>query len=327
MKSSAEQPNQLAAAAARWPQSFGRLILEYVGLIGALAGLILFFSLLTDHFWSLGAMSTIANQTADLILVAVGMTFVLLVAGIDLSVGSVMALCGSLLGVAMVSWGWSLPVAIAATVGLGLLCGLATGGVSVWLKVPSFIVSLAMLEIARGGAYYLTDSQTIYIGTAVESMGAPIKGWGLSPAFLVAVVVVVLGQWILSATVFGRHLFAIGGNALAARYSGVRVEWTRIAAFAILGALSGLAGVFHTAKLTAADPNSGIGLELSAIAAVVIGGTSLSGGRGSVVRSFLGVMIIAVLQSGLAQVGATEPTKRTVTGLVILVAVIADVLR
>lgn len=129
---------------------------------------------------------------------------------------------------------------------------------------------------------------------------------------------------LLTRTVFGRYLVAIGTNREAVRLSGIAPGPIEVAVFAVSGALAGLAGVFHVAYLESADPNAGIGLELSAIAAVVIGGTSLMGGRGSVVSSFLGVLIIAVLQAGLAQVGATEPAKRIVTGAVIVAAVIAD---
>jgi ribose transport system permease protein len=196
----------------------------------------------------------------------------------------------------------------------------------VW-SLPSFIVTLAMLEIARGAAYRIADSQTKYLGVEIEPLGAPMPFLGVSPAFLVAILFVIAGQLALTFTVYGRYLFAIGGNEQAARYSGVRVDRYRFATFVLLGGVTGLSGVFHSARLSAADPNAGIGFELSAIAAVVIGGTSLMGGRGSVVRSFLGVIIIAVLQSGLAQSGAQESTKRIITGLVIVLAVVADVYR
>jgi ribose transport system permease protein len=138
---------------------------------------------------------------------------------------------------------------------------------------------------------------------------------------------VIAGQLALSRTVFGRYAVAIGTNEEAVRLSGIDPRPTRIAVFALAGLLSGLGGVFHAGRLAAADPNAAVGLELSAIAAVVLGGTSLMGGRGSVVRSFFGVLVIAVLQSGLAQIGASEPAKRVVTGAVIVAAVIADSLR
>jgi ribose transport system permease protein len=217
--------------------------------------------------------------------------------------------------------------AAALGVGVGLICGLANGLVSVGWSIPPFIVTLGMLEIARGCAYLATDSQTKYIGARIEGIAAPLPGMGVSAAFLAAVAVVIAGQLILSGTVFGRYLLAIGNNEQVVRYSGIQPWPTKIAVFVLIGGLSGLGGVFQASRLGSADPNGGAGLELSAIAAVVIGGTSLMGGRGSVVNSFLGVLIIRVLESGLAQIGASDPTKRIVTGGVIVAAVIADVYR
>ena len=142
-----------------------------------------------------------------------------------------------------------------------------------------------------------------------------------------AVVVVAAGQIVLSRTVFGRYLVAIGTNEPAVRLAGIDPRPARIAAFALLGVMTGLAAVFYTSRLGSSDPNAGAGLELSAIAAVVIGGTSLAGGRGSVVNTFFGVLIIATLEAGLAQIGASDPVKRVITGTVIVAAVILDAWR
>ncbi len=292
-----------------------------------LAALIALFSMLSDHFLQTRTFLTVANQIPDLMVISVGMTLVLVIAGIDLSVGSVLAFSGAVLGVAMIDGGWPLPVAMVLSILVGLACGLFNGWVSVRWALPSFIVTLGMLEIARGCAYLATDSQTKYIGSKIEPIGEPFSSLGLSPAFLLAIAIVVAGQIVLTRTVFGRYMVAIGANENAVRMSGINPRPTKIAVFAIAGALSGLAGIFQTSRLAAADPNAGVGMELSAIAAVVIGGTSLMGGRGSVINSFFGVLIIALLQHGLAQVGASEPTKRLITGSVIIVAVVADAYR
>ena len=300
---------------------------DYLGLFVVLVGLFLVFGTLSDRFLTLRTFTTVANQVPDLAVISVGMTFVLIVGGIDLSVGSVLALAAALLGVALSEWSFSLGSAAMMALAAGFLCGILNGVVTVSWSVPSFIVTLGMLEIARGAAYLVTGSRTAYIGAAIEPVGAPLPGLGLSPAFLAAIVLVIVGQLALSRTVFGRYAVAIGTNEEAVRLSGIDPRPTRIAVFALAGLLSGLGGVFHAGRLAAADPNAAVGLELSAIAAVVLGGTSLMGGRGSVVRSFLGVLVIAVLQSGLAQVGASEPAKRVVTGAVIVAAVIADTYR
>ena len=298
-----------------------------VGLLVVLAALILLFGSLSDHFFRFATFRTIANQIPDLLVIAVGMTFVLMVSGIDLSVGSVMALSGAVIGLAMTNWEWSLWAAIPLSVVVGLLCGLINGYVSVGLAIPSFIVTLGMLEFARGAAYRVADSRTKYIGAAIEPVGSAITGVGLSPAFFVSVGIVVVAQIILTRTVFGRYVTAVGNNEIAARYSGISPSSIRLRVFALCGALSGLAGLFQTSRLSSADPNAGIGMELDAIAAVVIGGTSLRGGKGSIVRSFVGVLIIAVLRFGLASKGVDEPVKRMITGAVIVLAVILDALK
>ena len=300
---------------------------EYIGMVVVLAMLVALFGAMSEHFFSRITFTTVANQVPALTVIAVGMTLVLIAGGIDLSVGSVMAFGSSVLALALVTWQWPLVLAVALCLGTGLAAGFVNGFIAVRWSIPSFIVTLGMLEVARGGAYLVTRSRSVFVGSAIGTIGSPLPGLGLSPAFLLAVLVVVAGQILLSMTVLGRHIFAVGGNAEAARFSGVEPRRVLVAVFALSGMLAGLGGVFHVAYLESADPNSGVGLELSAIAAVVIGGTSLMGGRGSVVSSFLGVLIIAVLQTGLAQIGATEPTKRIVTGAVIVAAVILDAYR
>jgi ribose transport system permease protein len=299
-------------------------IAEYLGLLAVLVLLVALFSLLSGHFFSRITFTTLANQVPALTVIAVGMTLVLIAAGIDLSVGSVMALGAAVLALARIEWQMPLAVATALCLSVGLLAGLANGFITVRWAVPSFIVTLGMLEVARGGAYLVTRSRSVFVGAAMGTIGMPLPAIGLSPAFILAVFVVVAGQILLSRTILGRYIVAIGTNREAVRLSGIDPRPVVVAVFALSGLLAGLGGVFHVAYLESADPNSGIGLELSAIAAVVIGGTSLMGGRGSVVSSFLGVLIIAVLQAGLAQIGATEPAKRIVTGAVIVAAVILD---
>ncbi len=299
---------------------------NYLGLAGALAAMVGLFSALSSHFLTYETFSTIANQIPDLVVMSVGMTFVLIIAGIDLSVGSVLALAASVVSVASLKWGWG-PVP-AALIGMAAaaVTGAVTGAVTVGWRIPSFIVSLGVLEAARGLAYQLTNSRTSYIGDAFDFLSNPIAV-GISPSFVIAVVVMIAAQLVLQRTVFGRHLVGIGTNEEAVRLAGVDPRPYKVAVFALMGALSGLAALFQISRLEAADPNAGVGLELQVIAAVVIGGTSLMGGRGSVISTFFGVLIISVLAAGLAQIGANEPTKRIITGAVIVVAVVLDTYR
>jgi ribose transport system permease protein len=300
---------------------------EYVGLLAIWIGLVLLFGLLTDNFLSLRTFVSLANRIPALAVVSAGMTLVVITGGIDLSVGSVLGLCGAVMGAALVDLHLPLWVAIFAALGTGLIAGAVNGLVSVGFGIPSFIVTLGMLEIARGLAYLATGSQTKYIGSAVAGLSAPAGGLGVSWSFLIAVLVVVAGQVVLSRTVFGRYVVAIGTNEPAVRLAGINPKPARIAVFALLGVMTGLAAVFYTSRLGSSDPNAGAGMELSAIAAVVIGGTSLSGGRGSVANAFFGVLIIATLEAGLAQIGASDPIKRVITGTVIVAAVILDAWR
>jgi ribose transport system permease protein len=299
------------------------VVTDYLGMALALVGLVVFFGLKADNFFTLTTFRTMANQVPDITIIAVGMTLVLIIAGIDLSVGSVMALAGAVLGLCLIRFNLPLPIAIIACLLVGVLCGIVNGLVVISWRLPSFIVTLGMLEIARGAAYLVTDSRTIYIGEPVEVI-SEASLFGLSLPFIIAVLIVAIGQLTLSRSVFGRYLIAIGTNEEAVRLSGIDPRPLKCAVFVLCGFLTSVAAVIHTARLSSADPNAGYGLELQAIAAVVIGGTSLMGGRGSVVGSFFGVLIIAVLGTGLAQIGAQESTKRLITGCVIVAAVILD---
>ncbi|HFZ8994334.1 TPA: ABC transporter permease [Citrobacter freundii] len=299
---------------------------SYIGLLAALLAMIVLFSCLSTHFLSMNTFSTIANQIPDLIVMSVGMTFVLIIAGIDLSVGSLLALAAAVVSVTSLNFHWTPWLAALSGVALATLVGTLTGLITVAWRIPSFIVSLGVLEMARGAAYQLTDSRTAYIGSVYDYLADPLF-FGISPSFIIAIVVIVAGHLILTRTVFGRHLVGIGTNEEAVRLSGINPGPYKVVVFALMGGLSGLASLFQVARLEAADPNSGVGMELQVIAAVVIGGTSLMGGRGSVICTFLGALIISVLAAGLAQVGASEPTKRFITGAVIIVAVVLDTYR
>jgi ribose transport system permease protein len=301
--------------------------LQYGGLLTALMLLIGFFSIATDSFFQFGTAKLIANQIPELTLLAIGMTLVLVIGQIDLSVGSVMGLCGAVLGVLMAKHEWPLSAAVAATLLVGAFCGWITGAISIWLRIPSFIVSLGMLEIARGATRQLLDSNTLTIGSEVAVISEPIAGVGLSPAFLMAIIAVLATQFLLTWTVFGRYCVAIGTNAEAVRMSGIPTEPYSITVFVISGLLCGLACLAPTSLMEAADPGAGIGIELSAIAACVIGGTSLMGGRGNAISTFLGVLLIAVLQTGLSRMSVDDSNKQIVTGAVIIIAVLIDTVR
>ncbi len=303
-----------------------RAVLDQAGLLAALVLLVVVFGLSTRHFLSPETFRTIANQIPSAMLVATGMTFVLVLGQIDLSVGSVVGISGAFLGTALAAWHWPLPLALAGALTVGTACGAFNGAVSIHWRLPSFIVTLGMLEIARGGAHALTQSQTRYLGSTVDFL-ASRQILGFSLPFLLALALVIGAQLLLTRTVFGRLAIAIGTHEEAVRLSGLDPRPVKLAVFAGTGFLAALAAVIDTARFQSASPNAGLGLELQAIAAAVIGGTSLLGGRGSVVSTFLGVLLIAVLNAGLAALGTRDEMKRLVTGAVIIAAVVVDVYR
>jgi ribose transport system permease protein len=299
---------------------------DWSGLAAALVALIVAFSLVTDHFFSWTTAIALANQAPESLLLATGMTIVVITGGIDLSVGSVLALSAAVAGLLLVGHGAPLPVTIVAAVMVGAICGGLNGWLSTRWRLPSFIATLAMLEMARGATYLISESQTRYLGAAVDAIGRDVVA-GVRLPVIIAAVVVFAAQWALTHSVIGRQLLAVGANDESARLAGIDVHVVRLIAFTVCGALAGLAAVAQSARLSAADPNAGLGLELDAIAAVVIGGASLQGGRGSVVASALGAMVMAVLGAGLAQIGVQEPTRRLTTGAVIVVAATLDLWR
>lgn len=306
--------------------SLPRWVTDYLGMALVLVILLAIFGSSARNFFSVATFRMIASQIPDITILAVGMTLVLIIGGIDLSVGSVMAFCGAVLGKCLVSWGVPLPLAICACLLCGLVCGTVNGLVVIAWKLPAFIVTLGMLEIARGGTFLVTDYRTLDTGTTLDFItGTSFASVPLP--FVLAIFIVALGQLVLSKSVFGRYLVAIGTNEEAVRLSGIDTRPIKVIVFALCGFLAGLAAVIQTARINSANPNVGIGWELQAIAAVVIGGTSLMGGRGSVVGTFFGVLIIAILSTGLDQIGAEEYVKRIITGAAIVAAVVLDYYR
>lgn len=303
-----------------------RALAELGGLSAALLLIIAIFSATVPTFRSASTFVTILNQLPEALLLAAGMTLVILVAEIDLSVGSIMGLAGAVLGVSLLSFHLPLPIAIVLAVLAGGLCGLFSGLLTTLLRLPSFLVTLGMLEAARGATLLLTESRTQYLGKAVEPLSVGGAAWLSLPTAL-ALMVMALGQVWLSRTSMGRNLFATGGSERTAWLAGVPTNLIRTGAFVICGALAAVAGVVNVGRLSSADPNAGFGAELTAIAAVVIGGTRLTGGRGSLLGTLLGVVLLAVVGNGLTQAGAQEPIKRLLTGGIIVGAVLLDRLR
>ncbi len=260
-------------------------------------------------------------------IVAVGMTFLFVAGEIDLSVGSGYAFLSVVMAALMVRQGWDWPLAALVTVLLGAAVGLFNGVVSTRFHIPSFIVTLGMLSVLRGGAL------TVSGGTAIAGIDAPAFSritsadlFGVVPAQIVwLLVTVAIGGWVLAKTRFGYHVYAVGDNPRAAANAGIDVRRTKIACFVLTGALVGLIGVITTGWLRNGNPITGQSFELNVIAAVVIGGTNLFGGSGSILGTFLGAAIAALIQNGIILLGADIQTVPIAQGAVIILAVLLDV--
>ncbi|MGL4405156.1 MAG: ABC transporter permease, partial [Notoacmeibacter sp.] len=270
-------------SAAKWREAMSfKVFLRDAGIGLALIALIVFFALTTEHFLSPNNISNILTQITINLILAIGMTFVILIGGIDLSVGSMLAFCAVVAGTVMTIPDQSLLQAITlatlASIATGALCGFLNGWISAFWGLPSFIVTLGMLNIARGAALQTTDARTIYsFPQSFNNFGSEMI-FGIPVVFLIALALTLIAWVILSKTVFGRLLYGIGNNEEAVRLAGHSLMFYKVAAFTIAGVLVGIASIVYMARLNIASPIIGIGFELNAIAAVIIGGTSLNGG-------------------------------------------------
>ncbi len=308
-----------------------RAILRDSGIALALLILIITFSMLSPFFLTAGNVSNIFTQITINVCLATGMTFVILIGGIDLSVGSVMALCavvaGTVLKIEGLPTNLAILLALLTSIGVGTLCGLINGAISSLWGVPSFIVTLGMLNIARGAALQWTDARSIYEFPDAFNEFGTASFLGMPMLFLVSLVMVIMAWFVLTRTVFGRIIYAIGNNEEAVRLAGHNVLWYKILAFTLCGAAVGVGAILYMTRLTVASPILGVSFELNAIAAVIIGGTSLAGGRGSIIGTLLGACIIGVLANGLVLVGVGDFVQQMITGGVIILAVILDTYR
>lgn len=320
-------------------------IISKLGIGLVLLFMILGMSMTSPAFLSTNNILNILLQVSVICVISVGMTYVILTGGIDLSVGSIVALSAVCLGIFThkgMAWlgenpsDWAvLAIVLLAVLGailVGALCGYINGFVIVYGKVTPFITTLGMMGIARGLALTLSNGKTIYnFPEALRFFGngriALTEDFGIPIPVIIALIIVLSSFYVLTQTVFGRQIYALGGNREAVRLSGINVNKLEIKTYVINGALAAVGAVILVGRLNAAQPIAGTGYELDAIAATVIGGTSLMGGVGSVISTSIGALIMGVLQNGLTLLNVTSYLQRLIIGLVIILAVFLDQLR
>jgi len=310
----------------------GRRWRYWLNKLGPLLALLLVYGLFAAtaprSFSSATNLELMARQTAVVGTAAVGMTFVIIAAGIDLSVGSIVALATMVTAMLLNRDVGPLGAALMG-IGAGALCGLASGLVITGLRVLPFIGTLGMLLIVRGLAKYLGEEQKIdaprtWLGDLLASVSEERAWMLLPPGVWVLIALTVLAAFFLHYTRMGRHIFAVGSNEATARLCGVGVNRVKILVYALCGATAGLAGVLQFSRLNMGSPIAAVGLELDVIAAVVIGGGSLSGGEGSLLGSLAGALVITVIRSGCTQLDFSNYTQEMITGMIIIGAVAID---
>jgi ribose transport system permease protein len=289
------------------------------------------FSIADPNFRTYGNVLAILFATVVIGTLAVGTTFVIITGGIDLSIGTGMALCAVMSGVFIVNADLPVGLGVLLTLLFGGLIGFVNGVNIALLKIPPFIATLAMMLVAQGLALVLSHSRPIYFNEDPSyskiSRGELIPGLDIPNAVYVLAIAVVVAAVLLNKTILGRYTYSIGSNEEATALSGINVRKWKIIIYSLAGLFTGLAGVMISARLGSAQPATGMGYELQAIAAVVIGGTSLSGGKGSIVGTVIGALIISVLNNGLQIMSIPQEWQNVILGCVILVAVYADMVR
>ena len=306
-------------------------LLAFASLIVLLIG----FSIASPNFMQTSNMIAILQATSVNGVLAIAVTLVIITGGIDLSVGTMMTFTAVITGVVLTFLGLPLLFGVMAAIATGAFCGSCSGTFVAKMKIPPFIATLGMMLILKGLSLVISGTRPIYFNDTPgfseisrgSILGEVFPALPLPNGVLILFIVAAVAAYILNRTVLGRYCFALGSNEESVRLSGVNTDRWKIAIYALAGAIVGVAGLLIASRLNSAQPALGLGYELEAIAAVVIGGTSLSGGRGSILGSLIGALIMAVLTNGLRVLSVAQEWQTVVTGAIIILAVYADMMR
>ena len=297
--------------------------------------LLVFFSLASPNFLQTANILAILQATSVNGVLAIAATLVIITGGIDLSVGTLMTFTAVITGVVLTFLGLAMPFGILAAIAAGAACGFVSGSLIARMKIPPFIATLGMMLILKGLSLVISGTKPIYFNdtpsfpllSTGSLIGAVVPGLPVPNGVVILFLLALAISWVLNRTTLGRYCFALGSNEEAVRLSGVNADGWKVAIYALAGGICGIAGLLIASRLNSAQPALGLGYELDAIAAVVIGGTSLAGGRGSILGTIIGALIMSVLLNGLRILSVAQEWQTVVTGVIIIAAVYADMLR
>lgn len=302
---------------------------------GALLLLIIVFSVLSENFLRFNNVIGIFIATAVNGVLALGVTFVIITGGIDLSIGTVMTFSAVMTGMFIAEWDMPIAVGVLGGILTGGLAGLVNGVIISWMRVPPFVATLGMMYVAKGLALVLSNLRPIYFYEAPgfrniamgNALNLTYRGFDIPNAVWILFGAAIVGSFLLTKTILGRYTFALGSNEEATRLSGVKTNVWKTAVYTVCGLYAGLGGVLMASRLNSAQPALGQGYELDAIAAVVIGGTALSGGEGTIMGTIIGAFVMSVLTNGLRILSVPQEWQIVVTGAILVVVVYIDILR
>ncbi|WP_137168994.1 ABC transporter permease [Marinomonas sp. FW-1] len=297
--------------------------------------LLIVFSIASPNFMQTSNMLAILQATSVNGVLAVAATLVIISGGIDLSVGTLMTFTAVVAGVLLTNMNLPLPIGVLGAILAGAFCGFCSGSFVAKMKIPPFIATLGMMLILKGLSLVVSGARPIYFNNTPgfdeisrgSLIGEVLPFLPIPNGVLILFIVAGVASYVLSKTILGRYCFGIGSNEEAVRLSGVNTDFWKIAIYAVAGGICGIAGILISSRLNSAQPALGLGYELEAIAAVVIGGTSLSGGRGTIIGTLIGALIMAVLTNGLRVLSVAQEWQTVVTGIIIILAVYADMMR
>ncbi|MDZ4312717.1 MAG: ABC transporter permease [Cypionkella sp.] len=324
-----------SAATAAKSRLLGSGAQQKILAFASLIALLVFFSLASSNFLQTSNVLAILQATSVNGVLAIAATLVIITGGIDLSVGTLMTFTAVISGVVLTYLGMPLPFGIIAAIAAGAGCGFISGSLIARMKIPPFIATLGMMLILKGLSLVISGTKPIYFNdtpsfpllSTGSLIGKVLPGLPVPNGVVILFVLALLISWVLNRTTLGRYCFALGSNEEAVRLSGVNADGWKVAIYALAGGICGVAGLLIASRLNSAQPALGLGYELDAIAAVVIGGTSLAGGRGSILGTIIGALIMSVLLNGLRIMSVAQEWQTVVTGVIIIAAVYADMLR